>query len=526
VIIQFYFIPDRPQEITLVVTEWQDGLASNLLSTIDASSHPFCKVILMVPHNMARHDINALSSIQTSIDVSIEKRNTDFMDICNAPVNTEYFMITNSYHVVSEQVDLLFTNDSRRLPVIPFTQADNSYCLDSEPCVKAYEKSQQFDKQNKIIVQDFDMLFRTDLRDEFCSIWRQRYEHEAVPPGDIGIQDSLGPMEPPTATTYTSFLSMRGKLGKFYTFTDQGRRNIFERVISVDEEKAATYYDETVLANYLMREDIIKDNIMTNTETYQLKHKRYLELTPSFTPPVSPSFGAINDKMDQSEWRCGLSYADAADCNNISSCPGRADDDCPFGEYCLLVTSCGTNEEGGDTIHGWYCGYTYSDARTCDKDSSCSGGMDRECANGQYCLPDITCNDGNHGNDGKGELDDFDWHCGLTYSDATKCEQGSSCSGKLDSDCADGQRCFPITKCVLGSDKDKSVITDKDERASLIGADKVPSTKRKYFSLVIGFVIIFFIIYLAYTYIGHYNVDKTTTITGNFELPLLTKTIT
>lgn len=238
----------------------------------------------MVPRNMSRYNIKTLSSIQTNIDISIIKRDTDFMDICNAPVSTEYFMMTNSYHVVSQQVDLLFTNDSRRLPVIPFTRADVSYCLDYQPCVESYEKSKLFDKHSKVIVQDFDMLFKTELRDEFCSIWRQRYRHESGSVGDVGIQD---PMRP-TATMYTSFLSMRGILDKFYAFTDRGRRNPFKRIISVDEEIDAAY-GETVLSNYIMKEDTIKGDIMTNVEKYQLQSERYLELTPSFTPPATSS---------------------------------------------------------------------------------------------------------------------------------------------------------------------------------------------------------------------------------------------
>lgn len=252
----------------------------------------------MVPYSYAQRDIDALSSIQTNIDVSIEKRKANFMDICNASVDTKYFMMTNSYHVVSQQVDLLFTNDNRRLPVIPFTQADMRYCLDSQPCVIAYEQSKKFDKQSKIIVQDFDMLFRTDLRDEFCSIWHQRYENESVPVRDIGSQDSLGLLGP-TATTYISFLSMRGILDKFYAFTDQDRRNIFRRITSVEEEKGASY-GETVISNSILREDTINSDSMTNIETDQLKSERYLAhyeggaipsmMNPSFTPPLNPSF--------------------------------------------------------------------------------------------------------------------------------------------------------------------------------------------------------------------------------------------
>ena len=65
----------------------------------------------MVPHNMAAQDIDRLSSFQINVEVSIKKRNRDSMDIYNAPVKIEYFMMSNTKHVVSQQVDLLFTNN-------------------------------------------------------------------------------------------------------------------------------------------------------------------------------------------------------------------------------------------------------------------------------------------------------------------------------------------------------------------------------------------------------------------------------
>jgi len=61
-------------EITLVISEWHDGLAFNALSQIDAANHPFFRAILMIPHNVAPYDINRLSSIQSNIDVTIQKK--------------------------------------------------------------------------------------------------------------------------------------------------------------------------------------------------------------------------------------------------------------------------------------------------------------------------------------------------------------------------------------------------------------------------------------------------------------------
>ena len=87
------FIINYPQEIILLISEWHDGLAFNALSQIDVANHPFSKAILMIPRNVAPYDINRLSSIQSNIDLTIQKRNNDYMDICDAQIETEYFMI-------------------------------------------------------------------------------------------------------------------------------------------------------------------------------------------------------------------------------------------------------------------------------------------------------------------------------------------------------------------------------------------------------------------------------------------------
>ena len=66
------------------------------------------------------------------------------------------------------------------MPVIPFIRADKSHCLEFPACAEAYEKSKQFDPQNNKIVQDFDMLFKTELRDDFCRHWHERYGDNTI----------------------------------------------------------------------------------------------------------------------------------------------------------------------------------------------------------------------------------------------------------------------------------------------------------------------------------------------------------
>jgi len=282
-----YYTPwDSVQyNITLVVSEWYDEIVTNLLSQIDASYHPFSKIVLMVPHNMNPQGIARLSSFQTHVDISIKKRKKDFMDICNVPVDTKYFMITNSYNIVAEHVDLLFTNDVKHLPVIPYIRADVSDCLNFPACVEAYEKSKQFDPQNKKIVQDFDMVFITELRDEFCIHWYEKYGKNPMPSEGLEIDKPLGAMGP-SATTYVSFLSRRNILDKFYKFTDGsvfGKRTIFKRIMNENEDKGAAY-GESALSNNILEEGSVRARIIP---TSREKSHRFLQFAPSFTPPNS-----------------------------------------------------------------------------------------------------------------------------------------------------------------------------------------------------------------------------------------------
>lgn len=93
-----------------MVSEWHDEMATNLLTRIDGSNHPFSAIELVVPRDLPRKTLHHLKSIETAISVSIEQRKDgvgDF-DLCSSNVQSDWFMITNSYHTVGENVDLLF----------------------------------------------------------------------------------------------------------------------------------------------------------------------------------------------------------------------------------------------------------------------------------------------------------------------------------------------------------------------------------------------------------------------------------
>ena len=103
-----------------VISEWFFDRSLNLIKKLDQKDHPFSNVIIMVPPSVSNeHDYTEYTSVPVKLQYRGEP---DFMDLCTANVETEWFMITNSYHQVSRHVDLMFT-PGKFLPVVPFTPA-------------------------------------------------------------------------------------------------------------------------------------------------------------------------------------------------------------------------------------------------------------------------------------------------------------------------------------------------------------------------------------------------------------------
>jgi len=267
-----------------VISEWHDNLATNILTSMETAEHPFSQVILMVPEDIATVNHEHLLNSTKATPVSINKRKDDFFDICSAPVRTEWFMITNSYHVLSEHVDLLFSNDNRKVPVIPYTPADEAHCFIYPECIQKFEDSKIFDSDNKFIVQDNDMVFNTRERDIFCQQWKERKGDNTKFPNKYHLRNK--DEVKPSATTFISFLSNKGNLNNLYEFTDQtyhGKRNFFKRIVSFDEEIAAKD-GESILAN---------DILFQAQADY-----RTLQFAPTFTAPIATKEPTISPTIN------------------------------------------------------------------------------------------------------------------------------------------------------------------------------------------------------------------------------------
>eukprot|EP00591_Stephanopyxis_turris_P001522 CAMPEP_0195511176 /NCGR_PEP_ID=MMETSP0794_2-20130614/3591_1 /TAXON_ID=515487 /ORGANISM="Stephanopyxis turris, Strain CCMP 815" /LENGTH=720 /DNA_ID=CAMNT_0040638727 /DNA_START=505 /DNA_END=2667 /DNA_ORIENTATION=+ len=228
----------KKNKITLVISEWFSDRSSSLLSHLDEAEHPFSEIVLMLPPSIPEKEVYN----ETRLPVKTHHRlSSDFMDLCDAPIDTEWFMLTNSYHHVAKHVDLMFTPGAFK-PVIPFTPATYPFCLKFPYCKETVTLAQRTSKGHDKVVQDFDMLYHTETRNAFCTGWKENYGTEGE---DLYKKDRralrrkkfIGP-KGPTGTDYTAYLVANGKDG-MYKFTDRslyGARNPFLKVFAKQEK--------------------------------------------------------------------------------------------------------------------------------------------------------------------------------------------------------------------------------------------------------------------------------------------------
>uniref|UniRef100_A0A7S2A676 Uncharacterized protein n=1 Tax=Trieres chinensis TaxID=1514140 RepID=A0A7S2A676_TRICV len=246
-------------EITLVVSDWNEGFSDNLLQNLDQSDHPFSEVVVMHSLNRksnmhaTREEMGVLQKLSgwlfapsspTRVPLRHVRRDfPDFMDLCEADVKTEWFMHTNAYHHVSPDVDLMFTHDKIPRPVIPFTPANTSHCTDYDACVEAVRLAKKIYPQLDKVILDTDMVYHTPSRDSFCDAWKEENGElgEALAQAEGGLASYLDHSTPqgPIATGYVAYLLKIGMADNLYEFTNRlhyGSKDPFVHV-HIDAER-------------------------------------------------------------------------------------------------------------------------------------------------------------------------------------------------------------------------------------------------------------------------------------------------
>ena len=221
-----------------------------MISNLDEKDHPFSEVVVMVPPVAGSHDdYDEL----TDVPVRTQHRGApDFMDLCEADVKTDWFMITNSYHHVARHVDLMFTPGTFK-PVIPFTPATYAFCLKYPYCKETVNLAQRIQPGHKQVVLDMDMLYNTKERNAFCKEWKEANGDEGE---DLYKNQQrrlmfrkkiIGPPGP-TGTAYLAWLAKEGKDG-MYKMTDRslyGARPPFVKIFAKEEKLDGMSEDELV----------------------------------------------------------------------------------------------------------------------------------------------------------------------------------------------------------------------------------------------------------------------------------------
>jgi len=200
-------------DVTLVVSEWFDDRSTHLIQNLDEKDHPYSEIVVMVPPVAGAHDDY---DEMTSVKVTTQHRGApDFMDLCEADIKTDWFMITNSYHHVARHVDLMFTPGTFK-PVIPFTPATYPFCFKFPYCKETISLAQRINPGHSKVVLDMDMLYNTKERNAFCKEWKEENGDEGE---DLYKNEKrrlmfrkkiIGPPGP-TGTSYLAWLAKNGK---------------------------------------------------------------------------------------------------------------------------------------------------------------------------------------------------------------------------------------------------------------------------------------------------------------------------
>jgi len=235
-------------DVTLVVSEWFFDRSLHLIKNLDEKDHPFSEVVVMVPPVAGAHDdYDKL----TDVPVRTQHRGApDFMDICEADIKTEWFMITNSYHHVARHVDLMFTPGTFK-PVIPFTPATYAFCFKYPYCKETVNLAQRINPGQDKVIQDMDMLYNTEARNAFCREWKEENGDEGE---DLYKSQQrrlmfrkkiIGPPGP-TGTSYYAWLAKNGR-DDMYKMTDRslyGARPPFAKIFAKEEKLDGMSEDE------------------------------------------------------------------------------------------------------------------------------------------------------------------------------------------------------------------------------------------------------------------------------------------
>jgi hypothetical protein len=221
---------DHP--LALVVSDYNEGYLNRFLMSVLRGQHSFREIVVMHSSSLDSDPVSneTRTLLQTrGIRIKSIQRESEYMDWCEARVESEWFMYTNTYFNVRRHADVLVNADGRSL--VPFVEANSSHCLDYKSCASAIKGAKHFDVEAHEHVLDSDIVFHSVTRDQFCKSW---FTSGLIPPTDRCVPQG------PTATAYVAFLGSFGLKDKLYRLQDKSefgsRTSFIQKAIPTDPD--------------------------------------------------------------------------------------------------------------------------------------------------------------------------------------------------------------------------------------------------------------------------------------------------
>lgn len=197
-------------DITLLISEAPGTTADKTLSSVENNKdRPFARVLIMTGEERDAKDIREANE-HAALPTKMQRRKRpayDNMDLCEAKIDTKWFMMVDSRREVSEFVDLMFAvkkDETDARPVVPFVEAyTHGNCGRFPYCEKTATRARRIYSEmgwSRIVHTD-DMLFHTDGVRNFCKFWTQKN-------GDSLLRKTTTSDAPvgPTASEYVAYL--------------------------------------------------------------------------------------------------------------------------------------------------------------------------------------------------------------------------------------------------------------------------------------------------------------------------------
>mmetsp|Transcript_27572 Transcript_27572/g.66274 ORF Transcript_27572/g.66274 Transcript_27572/m.66274 type:complete len:986 (-) Transcript_27572:1744-4701(-) len=256
-------------KIGLVVSGWGDAsLPNELTQSFSSSRHPFTEFVVMQDYN-GTIKIEQGLRIPTWRMVRTESSDISF-DLCEAPVNSKWFMLTNLYHKLAPSVDLMLTRGSNKKPLIHYTSA--YHCSQDPQCKLILEDARRFYPSLDKVVLDFDMIYHEETRNLFCQAWKEAAENITTASTDSR------PLMGPTAASYVAFMYSQNWADCLYSFSDKSIHGSYDAFIRMNSRASSTtdvHHSKPIHLNIRNHETTINEPAIVSSEDDDAYRRRY-----------------------------------------------------------------------------------------------------------------------------------------------------------------------------------------------------------------------------------------------------------